>query len=335
MVKRSASVALVTGATGFIGGHLAQQLLDQGWTVKVLARDPLKLGPSLRSMCEVIVADICDEGALRRAVRQTDVVFHCAANVSTWDRGDAYYAVNVLGVKNLLNAIVMENAALLRLVHLSTVDVYGFPVAPCNEQCTTSGSGFGYGETKLQGESLVREYCEKYHIQYTILRPANVIGPGSQFISRIGDGLKSGVMLTVDGGRTNAGMLYVGNLVDYLIWAAQAESSINKIYNVRDNYDVDWLTFIKRFRASIEGRGVVINLPFAMADAIAYGMEAVYRRVAPSREPLLHRLLVRFFGRTCGHDAEKIRFESGYAGRVGFDEAMDRSVSWFLGRTPA
>ena len=93
--------------------------------------------------------------------------------------------MNVLGVKNLMNAIAKENPGLSRLVHLSTVDVYGFPVSPCDENCKTTGSGFGYGETKLLGESLVREFGDKSNIPYTIIRSANVIGPSSQFITRV------------------------------------------------------------------------------------------------------------------------------------------------------
>lgn len=330
MLDAKSPLVLVTGATGFIGRRLAERLVADGRSVRLLVRNPDKLTFPLRSGCDVIVGDVLDTEAMARAVRGTAVVFHCAANVATWDTWDAYYAVNVLGVKNLMCAIATESPALSRLVHISTADVYGFPVSPCDELSETTGSGFGYGETKLLGEMLVREHGDQAGISYTIIRPANVIGPGSQFIERIGAELKSGIMLTVDGGRSNAGLVYIDNLVDYLIWASGSAQAYQECYNVRDDYDVDWATFLDKFRTAIGGKGLVINMSFAVADSIAKGFEAVHKVFLPRHEPMLHRLLVRFFGRTCGHSAAKIRAHCDNTVKVGFDEAMQRSCRWFL-----
>ena len=140
--------ALVTGATGFVGNRLAERLLQAGWSVRLLVRDSNKLTPALRAGCELITGDLLDIDAVSRAVRGVDVIFHCAANVSTWDTHDAYYAANVVGVQNLLNAIASENKTLpptFRLVHVSTMDVYGFPELPCTELSAATGGGFGYG----------------------------------------------------------------------------------------------------------------------------------------------------------------------------------------------
>jgi nucleoside-diphosphate-sugar epimerase len=324
------SVALVTGATGFIGSRLAERLSHSGWDVKVLVRDREELTAELQDSCYIVSGSLEEKDTLCSAVQGVDVVFHCAANVATWDRWERYYAANVTGVENLLCAIADHNPDLLRLVHLSTVDVYGFPVDPCDESCELQGAGFGYAETKLLGENLVRKYGQQSKIPYTIIRPCNVIGPGSQFISRIGGELASGLMLTIDGGRRNAGMLHVDNLVDAMIWAAGAERSLSETYNMRDDYDVSWREFIQTLRSGVKGRGIVINLPFWFADGVARILEAIHRLLLPSREPLLHRYLVRVFGRTCGHSAKKYRSHSGYTDGIGFDEAMEQSSRWFL-----
>lgn len=187
MAALSGNVALVTGATGFIGERLAKRLIDQGQSVRLLVRDAKRLDRALHGVTDVIVGDLANEYALGQAVHGTSVIYHCAANVSTWDTADAYYLANVQGTNNLLNAIVKENPGLSRLIHVSTVDVYGFPKQPCDEQCKTVASGFGYGDTKRLGEALVQEFCAANRIPYTIIRPGNVIGPRSQFIARIGD----------------------------------------------------------------------------------------------------------------------------------------------------
>jgi nucleoside-diphosphate-sugar epimerase len=330
MTEHSVNVALVTGATGYIGGRLAHRLIDDGWSVRVLARNPDRVPDSLRSRAEVIGGDLANKASLGRGVRGVSVIFHCAANVNTWDSVDAYFSANVSGVATLLNVIAEENPELSRLVHVSTMDVYGFPKHACDEQSATAPSGFGYGDSKLIGESLVREFCDAHRIPYTIIRPANVIGPQSQFVRRIGTALTSGVMLTVDGGRANAGLVYIDNLVDYLVWAALSRNAIGQCYNVRDAYDATWAGFIRALRHGIGARGRVVDLPYGVADGVAWLSETFYRAFLLSREPLLHRLLVRIFGRTCGHHAEKIRSDSGLIGRVGFDEAMERSIRWFM-----
>lgn len=326
------NMTLVTGATGFIGGRLAQRLLDDGHAVRVLVRDPEKLTASLRQRCDVLVGDLCDTSSMMRAVQNVAFVFHCAANVKTWDTQASYEAVNVEGVRNLMQAITQANPHLLRLVHLSSVDVYGFPDAPCDEACVATGGAFGYGKTKLMGEHLVRSLGDAANVSYTIIRPCNVIGPGSQFIARIGAELKSGLMLTIAGGHTHAGLVDVDHLVDDVVWAATAPSAHRECYNVRDDTEVDWAGFLRVFRQGIAGKGLVLDLPFAVADKLAGGFEAVHRVLLPRQEPLLHRLLVRFFGKTCGHSIAKIRAHRGdafYAKRDGFDATMRRSCQWF------
>ena len=319
--------ALVTGATGFIGSHLANRLLAEGWAVRLIVRDAARVPESLRQRCELVVADLSEAAALGAAVRCVEVIFHCAANVRTWDTLESYRRDNVTGVADLLDAIARENPRLARLVHFSTMDVYGFPRAPCSEDDFPAECPFGYPRTKLEGERMVAERCARAAIPYTVLRPGNVFGPGSQFVTRIGAELSSGVMMTVDSGRANAGLIYIDNLLDYVLWAASAPQSVGRCYNVRDHYDVTWAEFIARLRSGLGAHRTVINLPFAVADALAVLSEGYYRTFLRGREPLLHRLLVRIFGRTCGHSAERVRVESGLTGRVSFDEALERSIA--------
>jgi nucleoside-diphosphate-sugar epimerase len=321
--------ALVTGATGFIGGRLAAILVSSGWNIKLLVRTPAKLPVPLRQITAVITGDLSDENQLRHAVRDVDVIFHCAANVNTWDTVENYHQANVIGVGNLLRAIATENLGLSRLVHVSTVDVYGYPESPCDETCETRTSGFGYGDSKRLGEKLVQDFCNSNHIPYTIIRPANVIGPGSQFIQRIGQELISGLMLNVDSGRANSGLVYIDNLVAYMLWAAESEKALGQCYNARDSYDVSWAEVLVALRNGLRGRGVIINLPFRLADALAWTTESFYRVFLPRHEPLLHRLLVRLFGRTCGHSSAKLQQHSGLHGMVGFEEALSHSIQWY------
>lgn len=331
MSELDGASVLVTGATGFIGGRLALRLMERGIRPRLYVRDRQRLSPELQQ-AEIYEGDLVDSEAMARAVKDVDWIFHCAANVHTWDTWASYKRSNVDGVATLLNAISTAAPGIKRLIHVSTVDVYGFPVEPCDENGPADGGEFGYGQSKWLGESLVRSHCEAHNIPYAVIRPGNVIGPGSQFVSRVGAELKGGLMLKVDGGHHNAGLVYIDNLIDYMFWAAVSPEAFNQCYNVRDAYDVTWAEFLSRLKSGIGGHGLVISLPFGVADRVAKGFEWVYGLVLPAHEPLLHRLLVRLFGRTCGHSADKIRRHSGMTGKVSFEQAMAKSATWFKER---
>lgn len=321
---------LVTGATGFVGGHLADRLVAAGIRPRILVRDPTRLRPDLRDACELVQGDLGDRAALAAAVTGVSRVYHCAANVATWDSAARYRVANIDGVARLLDALERHNPDLQRLVHLSTVDVYGYPREACDEDCPLTGAGFGYGASKLAGERLVRERAAALAVPFCILRPTNVIGPRGQFVTRMGRELSDGLMLTVNGGRAHAGLIDVGNLVDAMLWAGEAPAAANGVFNVRDPHDATWADFIRDLRGLLGGRGRVIDLPFALADAAAVALETPYRVLGIAREPLLHRLIVRMFGRTCGHSAARIQAAGCPLGATSYEQSLERAARWFL-----
>ena len=92
---------------------------------------------------------------------------------------------------------------------------------------------------------------------------------------------------------------------------------------------ISWHRFLDDFRAGIQGKGVVLDLPYGLVNAVAALIEAPYRWLGSTREPLLHRLLVRIFGRTCGHLADRIATAGCPVGRVSYAQAMRESIAWY------
>lgn len=321
---------LVTGATGFIGSHLAERLISQGKTVRLLVRNPQRLGIPLRMSTQLCAGDLEKPETLHAAVKDVEVVFHCAANVSTWDQPENYEKTNVAGLGHLLDAIADSDTLPRRFVHLSTVDVYGFPVNPCDESCPPRAPGFGYGDSKLRGEAVLRARAQGMTLPFVILRPTNVMGPRSPFIERIGHELRSGLMLTIHQGKVDAGFLYVDNLVDNMLWAADAPQAVGETFNVNDPAQITWQRFLQDFRHGIHGKGWTIHLPYGIANAAASVIESPYRWLGLRQEPLLHRLLVRIFGRSCGHSAAKLAAAGAPVGKVPYDQAMTQSIAWYL-----
>jgi len=110
---------LITGATGFIGGHLARRLQTQeGAQVRALVRSPQKAAPLVDLGVEIIPGDITDPKAVREATRGADIVYHAAAWADEQGDRDAVWAVNVDGTQNMLDAAIAEGVA--RFVHLSS-----------------------------------------------------------------------------------------------------------------------------------------------------------------------------------------------------------------------
>lgn len=320
----------VTGATGFLGGHLVRRLLALGACVTVLARSPEKLPPDCASKLIVVPGDLSSVAALEQAVRDCDFIFHCAANVATWDQRANYDAANVEGVCNLISAInCAPHDRLRRLVHVSTLDVYGLPVESADETMPLPTNPFGYGESKRLGEKTLRAECARLGIPNTVIRPGNITGPGSPFISRIGKELVSGLMLKINGGQVHAGLIDVENLLDVLLWSGVSAHALNEVLNARDPYEVSWGEFLCDFKAQLAGKGIVLNLGYWPAMQAARLMAGVHSTLRLPGEPLLHPLIVQIFGRTCGHSIERIKAAGAPLGGVDYATSLERSVAWF------
>lgn len=320
----------VTGASGFIGGHLARRLLQLDAKVTLLVRDPNRLDPLLQQQCELVTGDLLDRVAVEQLLHGATLVFHCAANVATWDRWPAYHAANVQGVETLLSVLASHPTALNRLVHLSTLDVYGFPAQPATESVPLRPVPFGYGESKRQGELRVRQQCAQHGLGHVVVRPGNIIGPGSPFIRRIGEALRSGVMLEVNRGAAHAGLMDVDNLVDLLLWAAVAPGADQQLLNARDPWRVSWGEFLRDLRAALSLRGRLLNLDRRTAMGLARLCDALHRWLHLPGEPLLHPLIVEIFGKSCGHSIERLHALSAPIGRIDYQQSLQRSVDWLL-----
>ena len=330
-----AQPVLVTGATGFVGARLARRLLQAGLSTRVLCRDPKRLAPDLAAQAQVVTGDLTDAGSLPAAVAGVGTVLHCAANVATWDSRDHYAAVNVAGVGHLMQALARRHAAPPALVHVSTVDVYGYPAQPATEATPLSRNTFAYGLSKAQGEALFVDAATRLGAHWCVLRPCNVMGPGSQFVDRIGHELRHGLMLLVNGGRGDCGYLDVDNLIDVMLWAAQAPAARAQIFNVRDPQAITWARLVGDLKAALQGKGLVLNLPWPVALAAAQVLQAPYRLLGLRQEPLLHPLIVNMFGRPCDHPIDALRAAQAPLGRVPYETSLQAAVdAWLTGTRP-
>jgi len=173
--------ALVTGGAGFIGSHLVDRLVEEGWKVRVV--DNLSTGrpenlAHHKDAVELIVGDLKDPEVALKAVEGVDVVFHFAANpevrVSTTEP-ETHFRENVVATFNVLEA--MRKRGVRELVFASSSSVYGEPEEiPVGEDAPMRPVSV-YGASKAACENLIHAYSKLYGIRAVVLRYANVVGP--------------------------------------------------------------------------------------------------------------------------------------------------------------
>lgn len=168
---------LVTGASGFIGGHLVNTLVKEGHKVKVLVRSTSSYNPQ---NAEIIKGDLSNLEALNQATKDIDIVIHSAALVDSIDK-ENFLKTNVEGTRNIVNASIKNK--IKKFIYISTCDVMFDP------------QGL-YGGTKLQGEKIV----ENSGLTYISLRPNTVYGNGGdRGVSKLKDLVKKSFFVPLIG----------------------------------------------------------------------------------------------------------------------------------------
>ena len=325
---------LVTGASGFVGGRLAEVLAGEGEQVTVLARpssDLRHLSAISPERLRVVRGDLTDHESLIEAVRDVTQIFHCAAASTDWAATEVYLGSNVRGTEMLLAAAI-EAPRLQRFIHVSTTDVYGYPAVPCAETGEMRDVGLPYNRTKILAEASVWRASDA-GLPVTVLRPATIYGPrGKAFVTDIAELLRKGQMAYINGGRATGGFLYIDNAVDAMIAAARSEAAVGQVYNLSDGTGASWKTYVKALAEGLGCRPPWINLPYAAAMAIAGAMEAPYYslKMLPGR-PMLTRHAVSLLGRDQEFPTIKARAELGFVSRVPMEEGIARSVAWVKG----
>jgi nucleoside-diphosphate-sugar epimerase len=319
---------LVTGAAGFLGGALTQALLREGQEVRILARRTSQLQQFDGLPVDVRRGSLEDKASLVTACRDIELIYHCAALASDWAPWDEFYRANVQGVENLLEA-ARAVTNLQRLIHISTTDVYGYPVAAVDETYPITDIGLPYNRSKGLGEKKVWEiYCET-GLPVTVIRPATIYGPRSlSIVVEIAALLRKKQMALIDGGRMSAGLLYIDNAVDGILQAARSPQTIGQAYNLRDESNETWRQFVSVLASGMGASQPWMNLPGTPALGLAHLFEAVYRVLGIRHRPLLTRHAVYLLCRTQGYSIKKAQQDFGFRSKIGFAEGMARTQVW-------
>ena len=213
----------ITGASGFIGGKLAERLLTEGRRVKVLARRPL---PNLAKLgAEIITGDLADEPALRRGCENCETVFHVAGRVGVWGPAADFFKVNVTGTAQIIAAC--RTVGVPRLIYTSSPSVvyHGGNLAGVDESaalCTAAPCA--YPTSKAAAEKLVHQ-AHSAALATLSLRPHLVWGPGDKnVVPRVLALARQGRLRIIGSGQNRVDVTHITNVIDAHLLAEQALS---------------------------------------------------------------------------------------------------------------
>lgn len=324
MIRR----ALITGASGFLGGRLAQILVAQAAQVRIVVRQTSRLDHLAGLPIEIVRGEFTDPSTLNTAIQDVSHVFHCAGCSTDWAPPATYFEANVSATQALLLA-ARYAGTLERFLHISTTDVYGYPRVPCDEDHPRTFVGLPYNETKCLGEAAVVEAHEKAGLPTTILRPATIFGPrGTAFVADIVRLLRDGSMALFDKGRERGGFCYVDNVAQAMIDAALLPATIGRTYNITDRTNVTWKEYVSALATGLSIKQPWLHLPSSLALQLGHGMEMAYKSLPLPGRPLLTRHAVLLLSRDQEYPTGRAERDFGFQPSISFAEGMERSIAW-------
>ena len=320
---------LVTGATGFIGGRLADALLERGDSVRALVRDPAQAQSLSAKGIELVGGDMTQHDSLAAAASGADRVYHCAAVVGDWLPADKVKRVNVEGTHALLEACAA--AGVRRLVYLSSLAVLGAKHHDgTDESAPHRYTGDAYSDSKIDSEKLVRSFAERGAVETVIVRPGFVYGPGDrQFLPRLLEGLAQGQFAYVGDGTKLLNLVYVDDVAQVALLADDAEVATGQAYNVTDGTRTTLREFVSFISDSVGIPPPTRQIPPAVAWTACYVLEGIAKARRAKEAPRLNRGRMKFLYYNQHYSIEKARRELGYAPRFTYREGLPPALDWF------
>jgi nucleoside-diphosphate-sugar epimerase len=314
----------ITGASGFIGGQLAERLLAEGRRVRVLARRPL---PHLEALgAEVIPGDLNDREALRRGCHATETVFHVAGRVGVWGSRREFFEVNVGGTQNVIAAC--RESGVPRLVYTSSPSVVynGGDLAGIDESaplCLVAPCG--YPTSKAAAERVVLD-AHGASLSTIALRPHLVWGPGDKnVVPRVLALAKSGRLKIIGSGRNKVDVTHISNVIDAHLLAegalcasqisdlkSQMPSAAGRAYFITNGEPVILWDWINQLLRGVGIPEITKRVPLPVAFAAGGVMEALWRVLPLKGEPPMTRFVAKEMATDHWFDISAARRDLGY-----------------------
>lgn len=314
----------VTGATGFIGAHVARLESGRGTPVRVTYRNESRLGRLGGLDVEPVKADVLDRAALRRALKGCELVFHTAGYVGAHPRRRVW-DVNALSPRNVVEAAAAEGVR--RVVHTSSVAGIGpVPAGEVgNEEELYRGGGLGmtYADAKHEGEAQALAAAARLGVELIVVNPAYVFGapvdrsqPGETSTRAIGNYLRGRLPAVVDGA---VNVVDVRDVASGHLKAAERGTPGERY--VLGGHDLTWVELFERVARLAKVHHPLVVIPTELAQAADLA-EALRIPMPVSAEGLV------LMAQNWRYSSAKARRELGYRSRS-LDKTLGDTIRWY------
>ncbi|MEA3457329.1 MAG: NAD-dependent epimerase/dehydratase family protein [Candidatus Thermoplasmatota archaeon] len=305
---------LVTGASGFIGRYLVDDLVKHGYHVKALTRQfSLKIKGA-----EVVRGDITQPEQFLSAFDNVEAVFHNAAYATDYGKKSEIYKSNIEGTMNVAEACIKKG--IKRIIYTGTAGVYGFPNT--NEEITEKSAKKplnAYHKSKFEGEKILRN-CKDLSV--SVVRPPLVLGAGGKGTKVILERIKKGNMIYIGTGDQYISLAHPKDVAQCLRLALENDKK-EDVFNV-----VSFVCKIKKLFNEIAVQ-LDVGLPNKnVSYSLAYAA-AFFSEIFATKEPSLTRFRVKSLGTTRRVSCDKAKKELGYEPKFDLQSTANDMVSWY------
>jgi nucleoside-diphosphate-sugar epimerase len=320
---------LITGGTGFIGSRLALDCAKRGEPVRILAKinnanEKSGHDELAKAGVEIIDGDVCSAEDAANAMRGVKTLYHLAAAQHEANVGDDYFRrINVEGTRTILDAAV--DAKVKRVVHGSTIGVYGMADdGPVHDRTPLFPDNI-YGQTKLEGEHLARSYSDR--LKLSIVRISETFGPGDFRLLKLFKGIKSKKFFMVGKGKNLHHPVYIDDLIEGLRAAATEKSAIGETVVIAGPRAVTTREMVDGISQALATQGPKITVPLPALMGAAMVIETVCKPAGI--QPPLHRRRMNFFVKSFQFSGDSAREKLGFEPKVDFAEGAKRTAKWY------
>jgi nucleoside-diphosphate-sugar epimerase len=318
---------LVTGATGFTGGHLARALKARGDEVTAMVRDPARATDLSRDGIALVEGDLASPGTLPSALAGGfEIVYNIAALYRQAGLADSVYdQVNAVAVGQLIDAAAA--AGTRRVVHCSTVGVHGDVEHPPAGEDAPIRPGDVYQVSKVKGERLAREAAARTGVEVVIARPSGIYGPGDRRLLKLFRGVARRRFVILGGGRIFYHLTYIDDLVEGFRLCGTVPRAAGRTYILAGAQvpTLNELTALVADEAHVPPPRLHLPVwPVWLAGAACEALCAPF-----GIEPPLYRRRVDFFTKSRAFDITRARQELGYAPSVDLRDGIRRTLAWY------
>jgi nucleoside-diphosphate-sugar epimerase len=316
----------VTGATGFIGSHLVEALVQRGVQVRCLVRNERHLGWAKDFPVEFVVGNCQEKNSLEQGVKDVDQVFHLAG-VTTAVHEKTYFEVNALGTENLVQSCIENNTRLKKFIYLSSQSAAG----PCrsgrkkteDDPCEPVSP---YGKSKLLGEELALSHS--HELPLLILRPCSVYGPRDKGFYPLFKCLSRRIKPSPSDHDQFVSMCYIQDLVRAIQLAAETRTESGEIFFLSDGQDYRMEEIGDIFARAMEISVLQLHLSKRMLFGMAF-LAGCFSRVSGKPFIMNRGKVEEMIRKNWLCDDTKARALLGFEPRISLARGAELTVAWY------